>query len=108
MRRSKETLQPTSKLPELRPGRLCVPATPPRPTANGEAIAAPGIATMPRDASPQEIVERIRRAVLSARIDAARIVMRAAENSGDWQAIEIAHGRLLRRQIEQWRRGWDD
>lgn len=39
---------------------------------------------------------------LRARICAARIALHAAEVSGCWQAIEAAHGRLLRLEIEQW------
>lgn len=39
---------------------------------------------------------------LLARISAARIVLYAAEISGDWAAIECAHGRLLRLELARW------
>lgn len=50
---------------------------------------------MLREMEQMPIDEAIRRAESSARIAAARIVLRIAEALGDWRAIEIAHGRLL-------------
>ena len=47
-------------------------------------------------------LEAIAKAVLSARISAARVVLHAAEMSGNWEAIEIAHGRLLRLELAEW------
>ena len=41
-------------------------------------------------------------AVADARIQAARIVLYAAEISGNWDAIEAAHGRLLRLELAEW------
>jgi hypothetical protein len=50
----------------------------------------------------ERIREGIHRAKLAARIMAARIVLRAAEASGGWYAVEVAHQRLLRLETRLW------
>ncbi len=45
---------------------------------------------------------KIAEAVLDARISAARQVLHATEISGQWDAIECAHGRLLRLELARW------
>ena len=54
------------------------------------------------DVEQMPVNEAIRRAEWSARIAAARIVLRAAAASGNWLAIEIAHERLVRLETRLW------
>ena len=54
------------------------------------------------DVEQMPVNEAIRRAEWSARIAAARIVLRAAAASGNWLAIEIAHERLVRLETDLW------
>ncbi len=54
---------------------------------------------MPPDLQP---ISTIAAAVLDARISAARQVLHATEVSGQWDAIECAHGRLLQLELARW------
>lgn len=54
------------------------------------------------DITPISICAQVAVAVLDARISAARQVLHATEISGNWDAIEIAHGRLLRLELAGW------